>query len=89
MFEEALMESEWRELAACAGRVDDLFFPANESDLARVRAAKAVCEGCHVRAECLAYSIETGQTEGIWGGLTSRERRQLRRKWKSASRRAS
>ncbi len=89
MFEDDVMDAEWRELAACAGRVDDLFFPTNESDVVRVRAAKAVCGGCPVREECLVYAIETSQTEGIWGGLTSRERRHLRRKWKSGSRRAS
>ena len=80
---------EWRELAACSGREDMLFFPPNEAEVHFVRAAKAVCEGCPVQADCLAYAIETSQTEGIWGGLTSRERRAARRKWMAASRRAS
>ena len=76
---------EWRELAACAGREDNLFFPVNEGERSLVGAAKAVCEGCPVQAECLAYAIETGQNEGIWGGLTSTERRTLRRRWRRAS----
>lgn len=92
MFEDdTLVESgqEWRELAACAGREDDLFFPANEAEKTFVNAAKAVCAGCPVQAECLAYAIETGQTEGIWGGMTSTERRTERRRWVAASRKAS
>ncbi|MDF1594847.1 MAG: WhiB family transcriptional regulator [Acidimicrobiia bacterium] len=80
---------EWRELAACAGREDDLFFPVNEAEKSFVNAAKAVCAGCPVKADCLAYAIETGQTEGIWGGLTSMERRMERRRWVAARRRAS
>jgi WhiB family redox-sensing transcriptional regulator len=89
--QETLLElgQEWRELAACAGREDDLFFPTNEAETAIVRAAKAVCEACRVQADCLAYAMETGQTEGIWGGMTSRERRVVRRQWIAGSRRAS
>jgi len=79
----------WRELAACAGREDNLFFPVNEAERSLVVAAKAVCEGCPVQDECLAYAIETGQNEGIWGGRTSSERRTVRRRWAAASRRAS
>ena len=45
---------DWRERAACRAGVDpDLFFPAAESGAARdaqVRAAKAVCARCPVRA---------------------------------------
>ena len=81
--------SEWRELAACSGRADDLFFPANEAEPSQVRAAKAVCGACPVREECLSYAVETGQRDGVWGGLTSRERRLLRRKRGVRIRRAS
>jgi WhiB family redox-sensing transcriptional regulator len=80
---------EWREFAACSDRTDDLFFPSNESDISMVRVAKAVCQSCPVQEECLQYSLATGQTEGIWGGLTSRERRVARRKRVSTIRRAS
>lgn len=40
--------------------------------------AKAVCEQCLVRAECLAYAMADPTLEGIWGGLTRRERGRLR-----------
>ena len=36
--------------------------------------AKAVCAGCLVRRECLAFALRTRQVHGIWGGLTEEER---------------
>jgi WhiB family redox-sensing transcriptional regulator len=43
--------------------------------------AKAVCATCPVASECLTWAIETNQTEGVWGGHTSKERRSIRRRW--------
>ena len=43
------------------------------------KAAKAVCGRCLVRSECLAYALADPNIDGIWGGLTRRERSQLRR----------
>jgi WhiB family redox-sensing transcriptional regulator len=80
---------EWRELAACSGRYDDLFFPINEAEKSAVRAAKAVCQTCPVQTDCLSYALETGQADGVWGGLTSRERRVERRQREARIRRAS
>ncbi len=79
----------WREEAACAGADPDLFFPVGDTDLETIAAAKAVCAGCPVKEDCLAYSIETNQTDGVWGGLTASERRRLRRRWLRELRRAS
>lgn len=39
---------------------------------------KAVCASCLVREECLAYALAESITEGVWGGMTTRERRELR-----------
>lgn len=36
---------------------------------------KAVCRQCPVRAACLAYALDAGENFGIWGGLTTEERR--------------
>ena len=75
------MSGSWRERAACRAGVDpDLFFPAAESGAARnaqVRAAKAVCARCPVRAECLTEALAR-IPYGIAGGLTEHERRRLR-----------
>ncbi|MGW1617353.1 WhiB family transcriptional regulator [Streptomyces sp. NPDC002285] len=42
--------------------------------------AKAVCSGCLVRTECLAYALDNRIEHGVWGGMTERERRALRRR---------
>jgi WhiB family transcriptional regulator, redox-sensing transcriptional regulator len=39
---------------------------------------QANCLGV-VRGECLEYALANGEKFGIWGGLSERERRRLRR----------
>ena len=46
---------------------------------------RPICAQCEVRPECLAYAVETGQQEGIWGGLNEKERRELRRQFRRAA----
>lgn len=46
---------------------------------ARVAAARAVCETCDLRAHCLATAIANNEPEGIWGGYTTVERREIAR----------
>ena len=43
------------------------------------REAKRVCRSCDVRAECLEYALENDERFGIWGGMSERERRRLKR----------
>jgi len=45
----------------------------------RERAAKAVYARCPARVECLEYALEHDERFGIWGGLSERERRKLKR----------
>ncbi len=66
----------WQWQANCMGVDPDLFFPERG---ASTREAKAVCRGCVVAAECLEYALVNGEKFGIWGGLSERERRRLRR----------
>ncbi len=66
----------WQERANCLGVDPDLFFPERG---ASTREAKAVCRGCEVRGECLEYALDHGEKFGIWGGLSERERRRVRR----------
>jgi WhiB family redox-sensing transcriptional regulator len=76
------LRTDWREEAECvhhAAEVD--FFPERG---ASVREAKAVCAGCPVRAECLEYAMQFNHLSGVWGGLSERERRQLRRRRRRA-----
>ena len=39
--------------------------------------AKAICASCAVRQSCLEYSLAAREREGVWGGLTERERRRI------------
>jgi WhiB family redox-sensing transcriptional regulator len=69
-------ERRWQEEANCLGVDPDLFFPERG---ASTREAKAVCRSCEVRGECLEYALAHGEKFGIWGGLSERERRRVRR----------
>ena len=42
------------------------------------KATKAVCSACLVRDECLTYAMADPNLDGTWGGLTHKERNQLR-----------
>ncbi len=66
----------WQQRANCMGVDPELFFPQRG---ASTREAKAVCRGCVVREDCLEYAIANGEKFGIWGGLSERERRRVRR----------
>lgn len=69
-------ERRWQSQANCLGVDPDLFFPERG---ASTREAKAVCTGCEVRMDCLEYALDHAEKFGIWGGLSERERRRLRR----------
>jgi WhiB family transcriptional regulator, redox-sensing transcriptional regulator len=76
----------WREDAACFGASGVDFFADDPLTLGR---AKALCAGCPVRDDCLAFAIETNQSQGVWGGYEPTERARLRRVWLRDLRRAS
>lgn len=70
----------WMSQAACAGDENpDDWFP-DADDTWAVRRAKAVCETCPVRQQCLEYAMRTDRLQGIWGGTTGYERGALRRR---------
>ena len=72
--------SDWWHSAEClqyTGVVD--FFPARGES---ARDAKAVCAMCAVKNDCLEYAMRFDQLCGVWGGMSERERRQLRRERK-------
>ncbi len=66
----------WQKRANCMGVDPELFYPERG---ASTKEAKSVCKGCVVRDECLEYAIITGEKFGIWGGMSERERRRIRR----------
>lgn len=67
---------EWVRRGRCAEVDPELWFPPSHgfSD----KAAKEVCAGCEVRAQCLAYAVEADEEFGVWGGLNRAERVRLR-----------
>jgi WhiB family redox-sensing transcriptional regulator len=69
-------DPEWQERALCAQTDPEAFFPEKGGS---TREAKRICGGCDVRAECLDYALAHDERFGIWGGLSERERRRLRR----------
>ena len=76
-------DNSWQDQANCLGVDPDLFFPERG---ASTREAKEVCRGCVVRAECLEFALQNGEKFGIWGGLSERERRRIRRQRAQAAR---
>lgn len=70
------VEQEWQEQALCAQTDPEAFFPEKGGS---TREAKRICQACAVRDECLEYALEHDERFGIWGGLSERERRRLKR----------
>jgi WhiB family redox-sensing transcriptional regulator len=71
-------DGHWTARAACGkGKVapDALFVEG-----AAQRDARSVCSSCVVRMECLADALDSRADFGVWGGMTERERRALRRR---------
>lgn len=72
---------DWRHRAVCRDEDPELFFPVGSSGPAQIQTdeAKAVCRRCPVASECLSWAMESGQDEGVWGGLSRDERRRVKR----------
>lgn len=70
-------EGSWQERALCAQTDPEAFFPEKGGS---TREAKKVCTSCEVRAECLEYALANDERFGIWGGLSERERRKLKKR---------
>jgi WhiB family redox-sensing transcriptional regulator len=73
----------WWTRAACNDpTVDpDVFYPEKGG---KTEPAKRVCRRCPVTAECLDFALATDQRFGVFGGLSERERRKLKRRQRVA-----
>ena len=72
-------DTSWQARANCIGVDSSLMFPGRGED---ITAARAVCRGCSVRAACLHFAmVPPIERWGVWGGLSERERRTLRRSY--------
>lgn len=72
----------WRNQSACLDEEPELFFPIGNTGLAlvQIEQGKAVCRRCEVIEDCLSWAIQSGQTAGVWGGMSEDERTARRRK---------
>lgn len=66
-------EVEWMEHASCGGIPVDMFFPPPNANV--LPEVKRLCRSCEVRSQCLNFAIEYGEWHGVWGGLTTKQRR--------------
>ena len=69
-------QARWTSQAACVGHPAELFFPGKGESLSP---ARALCASCPVRLDCLDYALRWSIPHGIWGGLSPRQRRHLRK----------
>lgn len=67
----------WQTDALCAQTDPEAFFPEKGGS---TRDAKKICTSCDVRSQCLDYALQNDERFGIWGGLSERERRKLKRR---------
>ncbi|MEP6477808.1 MAG: WhiB family transcriptional regulator [Rhodoglobus sp.] len=67
----------WQSDSLCAQTDPEAFFPEKGGS---TRDAKKICGSCEVRNRCLEYALENDERFGIWGGLSERERRKLRKR---------
>lgn len=70
----AMARPRWMDKAECQGRDDLKFFDNVKSRVAR---AKATCEQCRVKVECLDYAVTNEIADGLWGGKTEDERKAM------------
>jgi len=70
-------DARWQDQAACKGMNSELFFMTDDGQPHPT--ARAVCEGCPVRLDCLNYAQRT-RSVGVWGGTTEEDRNRGRRR---------
>jgi WhiB family transcriptional regulator, redox-sensing transcriptional regulator len=69
---------DWMDDAACVGH-GELFFPGpGGAYVIAVNQAKAICDDCPVIESCREYALNDASLEGIWAGMTDRERKRER-----------
>lgn len=71
------MSGDWRDEAACRGQDPSIWLPERGDPVLR---AKRICSTCPVADDCLEYALRESITVGIYGGLSEKQRRPLRKK---------
>lgn len=77
-FRAVMDASEWAKDANCLGMDTELFFAGDGTNYDPF--AREVCNTCDVMEQCLWYANETSTDDGMFGGMSPRQRRQWRTK---------
>lgn len=77
--QKAYEATEWVDHGACTAPGAPTMFPSN-GDEHGIAVAKDLCAVCPVSVECLFAALARGEQWGIWGGMTTDERKTFRRK---------
>jgi WhiB family redox-sensing transcriptional regulator len=95
MMESYLERTAWMLRAACQDADPSIFFPNHDRDAhnelgtTTYKEAKTYCDRCPVTRECLLFAMKqfphNDDDYGMWGGLSPKERRKLRRKTRLAN----
>jgi WhiB family redox-sensing transcriptional regulator len=72
-----MSDTDWMSDAVCTEYDPDTWFPTPGDNIS-VQKVKEICAGCPVRLECLAYAIDNGFDEGVFGGMTPKQRNRHR-----------
>lgn len=78
----------WQKFGACRSADDSTYYP-DRGSRAQVSNAKRTCASCPVTGPCLEWAMTNNEQHGVWGGLTRRERAELRRSRAAAARAAT
>jgi WhiB family transcriptional regulator, redox-sensing transcriptional regulator len=76
LLEQLIDRPAWHARAACRGMGTELFFPADHLALS---AARRICAGCPVLAECQQFAVSVPSLKGIWAGTSERSRARARK----------
>jgi hypothetical protein len=79
---ETKRKADWRDTAACRTEDPEMFFPTGTEGGWKlvINDAKSVCARCPSRTDCLNFALDEGISDGIFGGLTEKERAAVRRR---------
>ena len=76
----------WYGSRNCRGEDPDMFDPSSEDKVERdelIVWAKGVCADCKVRQDCLDFALRNKEESGVWGGMTTPERKTLLKRRKA------
>lgn len=69
-----LNNTAWMIEASC---VDYPHVNFHSSNYLEIKVAKDICNTCPVRQKCLQYALDNHERDGVWGGATAQDLRQV------------